>query len=79
MKKTKNKANKAWFRYTRRSYLPATWQGLYIYIAYVAYSVAVPVAWYNRGHNLWELLTNVIPLLVLGTIVTQFVASKNAK
>jgi hypothetical protein len=71
-------AHKPWFIYIRRSYLPASWQGLGIYTLYVIYSVAVPVDWYTRGHSLWELLSSVIPLVVLAAVLTQFVASKNS-
>ena len=78
-KKKTTKKNKAWFRYVRKSYLPVTWQGLVIYFIYVAYSVAVPVVWYNNGHDLWRLLSTVIPLLALAALFTQFVASQNSK
>jgi hypothetical protein len=79
MKKSQKKTKNAWFRYRRRSYLPASWQGLAIYSLYVGYSIVVPVVWYNDGHNLWKLLTTVIPLLILAALVTQFIASKNTK
>jgi hypothetical protein len=81
MKKTvKNKKNnKAWFVHVRKSYLPASWQGLSIYFLYVAYLVLVPVVWYRNGHDLWKLLTTVIPLVIGMAIVTQFVAYKNSK
>lgn len=70
--------NKTWFVYVRRSYLPASWQGLGLYLLYVAYSIAIAIDWYKRGHTLWELLTEVIPLFLLATLLAQFVASKNS-
>ncbi len=78
MPKKKTKSN-AWFRKVRSSYLPSSWQGMIIYLCYVVYIVAVPVTWYQRGHELWTLLAGVIPLLVLALFITQYVASKHAK
>lgn len=69
----------SWFLGVRRSYIPISWQGVCIYMAYVAYIIAVPVAWYRHGHELWGLLTNVIPLNIGATLLTQFVASKTSK
>ncbi len=68
-----------WFRRVRSSYLPTSWQGRLIYLCYVAYIIAVPVVWYQDGHELWTLLSRVIPLLVLAFFITQYVASKHAK
>jgi hypothetical protein len=79
MKKARKAKNKAWFTSVRKSYLPASWQGLCIYTLYVAYSIAVPVIWYNNGHDMSKLVTNVIPLVVAATLLTQFIASKNSK
>jgi hypothetical protein len=75
----KKRKKDPWFRSVRRSYLPRTWQGLVIYFAFVAYLVAVPVIWYNTGHDAWTLVTTVIPLWAFATLVTQYVASKNSK
>ena len=77
MAKRKNTNN--WFRYTRKSYLPASWQGLVIYLLYVSYIIMVPVVWYNKGHQLWNLLSEVIPLVIAAVLVTQFIASKNSR
>ena len=76
--KTKTK-NRPWFRKIRGSYLPCSHEGLMIYFAYLVYLVAVPVVWYQQGHDLWRLLTTVVPLWVGAAFVAQFVASKNAK
>lgn len=69
----------AWFVKLRGSYLPCSWEGLTIYFVYLAYLIALPVVWYNQGHDLWRLLTNVLPLAAGAAILTQYVASKNAK
>ncbi len=79
MKKTIKRKNKAWFKPVRRSYLPASWQGLVIYLIYVAYIVTVPIVWYQKGHYLWSLLFEVIPLVIAGELLTQFIASNNSK
>ena len=72
-------ANKPWFTYVRRSYLPASWQGLCLYFLYIAYCVAIAIDWYRLGYSLWQLLTVVIPLFVLATALTQFIASKTSR
>jgi len=69
----------AWFRKLRGSYLPASWQGLAVYLVYTAYLVALPLLWYLNGHDLWRLLTTVVPLAVAALLVAQFVASKHAR
>lgn len=79
MKKARKAKNKAWFTPVRKSYLPASWQGLCIYFLYIAYSIAVPVIWYNDGHDMSQLITNVIPLVAAATLLTQFIASKTSK
>jgi hypothetical protein len=67
-----------WFKYTRKSYLPAAWQGLVIYLIYVTYIVVVPIIWYRKGHNLWTLVSEVIPLMLAAVILTQYIASSNS-
>jgi hypothetical protein len=79
MKKTNKRNSKAWFVHVRKSYLPASWQGFGIYLLYVAYLIMVPVVWYSNGHDLWRLLTTVIPLILAMALLTQFVAYKNSK
>ncbi len=69
----------AWFRKIRGSYLPSAWQGLVIYFAYLVYLLAVPAVWYNEGHDLWKLLTTVVPLTAGAALLTQFIASKNSR
>jgi hypothetical protein len=73
------KTKKTWFVSTRKSYLPNSWQGLIIYLLYLAYIIWVPIAWYREGHNLWRLLSEVIPLVVGAALLTQYIASKSAK
>lgn len=73
-KKSKN----AWFRPVRRSYLPSSWQGLAIYIMYVAYIVVLVADWYRLGSDVWTLVVNVIPLVAAAAVVTQYIASKNS-
>ncbi len=68
-----------WFRKVRGSYLPSSWQGMVLYLWYVAYIVAVPLAWYDGGHTLWRLLTAVVPLITASAVLTQYIASKHAK
>lgn len=76
----KSKAkNGAWFKKIRGSYLPSSWEGLAIYFVYLAYLLALPLVWYNQGHDFWRLLTNVLPLAVGAALLTQYIASKNAK
>ena len=75
----RNSKKQAWFIKIRNSYLPCSWQGLTIYFVYLAYLVALPVAWYYQGHDMWRLLTNVLPLAAAAAIVAQFIASKNAR
>lgn len=79
MKKVRKTKRNAWFVHVRNSYLPATWQGFVIYLLYVAYIIAVPLVWYKNGHDLWRLLTTVVPLLIAMVLLTQFIASKNSK
>lgn len=74
IKSTKN----AWFIYRRKSYLPASWQGLVIYLIYAVYIISLAVLWYKRGHHLWILLSTVIPLIIGAAFVTQYVAFKNS-
>ena len=73
-----NKSQTPWFRPVRRSYLPSSWQGLVIYLLYVAYVVALVADWYRLGHHGWTLLVSVIPLVVAALVVTQYVASNNS-
>jgi len=76
----KTKAKKgAWFYKMRGSYLPCSWQGLAIYGVYLVYIVAVPAVWYQKGHDLWSFLVMVIPLVVAAAVLTQYIASKNAR
>lgn len=76
----KGKAKKgAWFYKIRGSYLPCSWQGLTIYFVYMAYVIALPVAWYLGERNLWSLVTFVVPLWVAAAVFTQYVASRHAK
>lgn len=70
--------HKPWFRYVRSSYLPYTWQGYLMYFVYLFYILILPIDWYIRGHKIWILLTEVIPLMVLSLILTQIIASKNS-
>lgn len=69
----------AWFRKIRGSYLPRSWEGLAIYFIYLAYLIALPIVWYHQGHDLWKLLTNVLPLAIGAAILTQYIASKNTR
>ena len=75
LKKHKN----VWFRKVRGSYLPSSWQGMVLYLWYVAYIVAVPVAWYAGDHSLWRLLSAVVPLLIGSAVLMQYIASKHAQ
>lgn len=68
----------AWFRPVRRSYLPCSWQGMIIYLAYVVYIVALAYDWYHLGHHGWTMIVNVLPLAVAAALVTQYIASKNS-
>jgi hypothetical protein len=79
MKKVRKTKHQAWFVHIRNSYLPSSWQGLVIYLIYVGYIISIPVVWYKNGHYLWQLLTTVIPLIIAGVLLTQYVASKNSK
>jgi hypothetical protein len=79
MKTVKKSKPKAWFVHIRKSYLPSSWQGLVIYLLYVVYIICVPVVWYRHSHYLWPLLTTVIPLVIAGVLLTQYIASKNCK
>jgi len=75
----KNYQNPAWFKKIRGSYLPASKIGLAVYIMYISYLIAVPVAWYRNGHYLWDLLIYVIPALVGAALLTQYIASRHAR
>jgi hypothetical protein len=75
----KKPESRRWFRRVRRSYVPVTWEGLCIYAIYALYLITIFVMWYEYGHELWNLLTNVIPLSIGAVLLIQFVASKNAK
>lgn len=79
MKKVKKNKHQAWFVHVRKSYLPASWQGFCIYFLYIAYIVTVPIVWYNEGHYLWNFLTEVIPLVLAGVLLTQYIAANNSK
>ncbi len=68
-----------WFRKVRGSYLPTSFIGLVLYLAYVAYIVAVVVDWYYLGHSGWVLLTVVIPVVVVAAFIVQLIASKHSK
>lgn len=74
---TKNKKDK-WFKKVRSSYLPISWQGNLIYLLYVVYVVSVATIWCVNRNDYWELLVNVIPLLLASAALTQFVASKKS-
>ena len=74
-----NKAKRAWFYKIRGSYLPSSWQGLAVYLVYLAYIVALPVAWLFHGHDVWNLLVVVVPLWIVAALATQYIASKNAR
>lgn len=68
----------AWFRPVRRSYLPSSWQGMLIYLIYMAYIIVLAGDWYHLGHHGWTLLVNVLPLAIAAAIFTQYIASKNS-
>jgi hypothetical protein len=68
-----------WFRKVRGSYLPSSFVGLVIYLAYVAYIVAIGLEWYASGQGYWTLLTVVVPLVAFSTLVVQYIASRHAK
>lgn len=76
--KSKAKSRAAFYK-IRGSYLPSNPRGLAIYFIYMAYIIALPVAWYRHGHDLFVLLVVVVPLLALAALLTQFIASKNTK
>lgn len=71
--------NKPWFWKVRQSYLPASWQGLAIYLIYAFYLVVVNIIWYQGGHQPEDWLLKVLPIMVAAAFLTQFVASKNSK
>jgi len=73
------KTKKAWFISKRGSYLPNSWQGLMIYLLYIAYIIWVPIAWYREGHSTWRLLSEVFPLVIGAALLAQYVASKSCK
>jgi hypothetical protein len=75
----KGSHHKAWFVSVRGSYLPASGIGLVIYLLYASYIIAVGIAWYSRGCDVWSLLTITIPLTVGAALVTQYIASRNSK
>ncbi len=70
--------NSAWFIKKRGSYLPANRRGLAMYLTYLAYIVALPVAWFMHGHDLWTLVVVVVPLWVVAAVLVQYIASKHA-
>jgi hypothetical protein len=76
--KTKAKKRAAFYK-KRGSYLPSSPKGFGIYCLYLAYIVALPIAWYQHGHELWTLLAIVIPLWAVAAVFTQYIASKNAR
>lgn len=75
----KRSKDRKWFKRVRSSYIPITWQGGCIYVAYALYIMVVPIVWYTHERTLWNLLTGVIPLTIGAMLITQMIASKNAK
>ncbi len=74
----KNNAS-IWFRKIRGSYLPTSFVGLAIYLAYVAYVVAVAAEWFRRGYDYWSLLTVILPVIAVAVLVMQYIGSKHSK
>jgi membrane protein DedA with SNARE-associated domain len=77
MAKSKRKQIK-WFRPVRKSYLPDSLMGMLLYTAYVLYMGLLVIVWFERSHEVWTLLTIIVPLLVAATVVMQYIASKNS-
>ena len=76
--KSKAPASRVWFRSVRKSYLPVSWQGWTIYCIYVAYIIMLPVAWFDIGHKLWDLLVIIIPLAAGTTALVHIIAARTS-
>ena len=79
MKRKSKPSKSAWFKAVRRSYLPASPEGLVIYLVYVAYEVLLMVDWYRQGHSYGRLLTTILPLAIGASVLTQFIAARNSR
>ncbi len=77
--KAKPKQNNAWFVAVRGSYLPANGMGMAIHTMYVLYLGALMAGWWLHDHDLWQLVTVVVPLSVAAALLTQYIASRHAR
>lgn len=77
--KATRKYQSAWFVAVRGSYLPANAIGMAIHTVYVLYLGGLMAGWWLHNHDLWQLLTIVVPLSVAAAMLTQYVASRHAR
>jgi len=77
MKKPK-KIQKAWFKKTRGSYLPISWQGALLYVPMIYFVVMAFIVIDKNSHSVSDTLINWFPYLVCTGVVMHWIASKRS-
>lgn len=72
---TKKAKKGAWFYKVRGSYLPKSWQGISLYLMYVAFVVGVFVYAYGQGDDIWSIVFMVFPQWIAAVVVMHYIAS----
>lgn len=68
----------AWFVPVRGSYIPATWQGWFLYVPYVLYIILVCLIVFRENEPLTTKAIMLIPYLVSGLLIMTWIAKKKS-
>ena len=69
---------KAWFVKTRGSFLPRTWQGILIYLCYVAYLIFALVEAINTQSSVARAILFIVPQWVAAIVVVTWLANNHS-
>jgi hypothetical protein len=73
-----NKSKDIWFKPTRGSYLPASWQGAVAYLLMLAYCIFVLVYAFNRLDSVAEISLIVVPNFVAAAVFMHWLAAQKS-
>ena len=74
---SKNKRAK-WFRAVRGSYLPATWQGIALYLVFVVFLMASLITAFRTQETAQDGVYFVFPQWICATVVITWIANRKS-
>lgn len=70
-----SKNSKKWFKPVRWSYLPASWQGVLLYVLMIAFVISAFVAIDRNSHSVSDTLYSLFVFVVCTVAVMHWIAS----